>query len=124
LLEVPRQYAIRLVPCRVLFPGQLAKMLTRTAMHACQPCGCAWTGSGAMARVFDRGRGLPILLTPLVPRTARQVAPATGGCRGPSLPPMPVLVWQECRCAAAKGPGTTNRCDGRTWPRAEIPPRR
>jgi hypothetical protein len=71
-----------------------------------------------MARVFDRGRGLAVLLTRPKPRTTGQVAPAPGGFRQPSLLSTLVLVWQECRCVAGNGPGTTSRCDDRSWPRA------
>ncbi len=66
------------------FVGQLAKMLTRTRMHAYRPCGRTWTRSGAIARAFEYGRGSAILLTRSESSTprgsvwlcARQIAPA------------------------------------------------
>lgn len=101
---------------RVVLPGQFAKLLTRTGTHDDRPCGRAWTGFGAMVRVFDRGRGLAILLTRSEPRATGQVALPLGRFRRPTRPPTRVLVWQECRCPVAESPGMTNRSDDRSWP--------
>jgi len=83
-------------------------MLTRTGTHDYPPCGRAWAGLGAIARAFDRGTGLAILLPRSAPHTTGQVAlAAPGAFRLDSLPPTLGLVRQECRCAVAEGSGTT-----------------
>jgi hypothetical protein len=87
---------ILLVRCRVLFRGQFANLRTDTGTHHLSPCGRAWPGSGAIARVFDPGTGFAILPT-RTPHTTGQVALARpGGLR---------LHCDRRRCSSGKHAG-------------------
>jgi hypothetical protein len=81
LLDVPRKYAIHLVHWLALFPGELAKMPTRSGTHAHRPYGRAWARLKALARAFEGGRRLAILRT-----ASMQGAPDAGSPSRPGGP--------------------------------------